>query len=299
MLKPLAVQLYSLRQYSEKDFASVIKGVAEIGYLGVEPAGFYDIRPSTFRKVLEDNGLEMVSSHTPWAHENNLGECMDMADSLGLKRIVCGYGPDDFKDLDAVKRTAEKTNKICEVLNANGFEVFQHNHYWEFDRIDGRIAYEIYAEMVPAVKFQIDCFWSTNRGVEDPVAMLKKFADRTILLHMKDGVCKQQAKNDGHEGRPPAAGHRHAADSAAGGRGSGAGRVDHRGAGLLRSRDVEGHPPELRVHDPQRTGPRAQVAGGGVAPKRRHVFPAIRGGGRTAVVADGGSSMKQIIGKRR
>ncbi len=197
MLKPLAVQLYSLRQYSEKDFASVIKGVAEIGYVGVEPAGFFNIRPSTFRKVLADNGLEMVSSHTPWANVNNLGECMDIADSLGLKRIVCGYGPDDFKDLDAIKVTAEKTNKICEVLNANGFEVFQHNHYWEFERIDGRIKYDIYAEMVPNVKFQMDCFWSTNRGTEDAVEMLKKFADRTILLHMKDGVCKQQAKNDG------------------------------------------------------------------------------------------------------
>lgn len=197
MLKPLAVQLYSLRQYSEKDFASVVKGVAEIGYAGVEPAGFYTIRPSQFRKILDDYGLQMVSSHTPWANPNNLGECMDIADSLGLKRIVCGYGPDDFKDLDAIKRTAEKTNRVCEVLNRNGFEVFQHNHYWEFSRIDGRIAYDIYAEMVPAVKFQIDCFWSTNRGVEDPVEMLRKFADRTILLHMKDGVCKQQTENAG------------------------------------------------------------------------------------------------------
>ena len=47
------------------------------------------------------------------------------------------------------------------------------------------------------MKFQIDCFWSTNKGTEDAVAILKKYADRTILLHMKDGVCKQNAANGG------------------------------------------------------------------------------------------------------
>ena len=47
------------------------------------------------------------------------------------------------------------------------------------------------------MKFQLDCFWSTNKGKEDPVAILKKFADRTILLHMKDGVCKQETANGG------------------------------------------------------------------------------------------------------
>ena len=47
------------------------------------------------------------------------------------------------------------------------------------------------------MKYQIDCFWSTNKGAEDPVAMLKRFAKDTILIHMKDGVCRQQAAVDG------------------------------------------------------------------------------------------------------
>ena len=39
MAKPIGIQLYSLREYSEVDFLSVLKGVAEIGYTYVEPAG--------------------------------------------------------------------------------------------------------------------------------------------------------------------------------------------------------------------------------------------------------------------
>lgn len=197
MLKPLSVQLYSLRTRAEKDFAAVLKDVADMGYKGVEPAGFWNIRPSQLKKIVEDLGMKIYSSHSPWCNGNNIGECMDIADMLGLKTIVCGYGPDDFKDMDAIKRTAERTNVMQEKLAANGYTLFQHNHYWEFERIDGKIKYETYAELAPTVKFEMDCFWSTNKGSEDAVEMLKKFADRTILIHMKDGICQQQANNAG------------------------------------------------------------------------------------------------------
>ena len=46
MLRPLSVQLYSLRDYAKDDFVAVLKKVAEIGYKGVEPAGFWNLRPS-------------------------------------------------------------------------------------------------------------------------------------------------------------------------------------------------------------------------------------------------------------
>ena len=49
MKKDLAVQLYSLRKYAAKDFYKELEFVAEVGYKGVEPAGFWDIRPSEFR----------------------------------------------------------------------------------------------------------------------------------------------------------------------------------------------------------------------------------------------------------
>ena len=130
MLKPLSVQLYSLRARAEKDFAAVLKDVAAMGYKGVEPAGFWNIRPSQLKKIVEDLGMKIYSSHSPWCRGNNIGECMDIADMLGLKTIVCGYGPDDFKDMDAIKRTADVSNRMQAELERNGFTLFQHNHYW-------------------------------------------------------------------------------------------------------------------------------------------------------------------------
>ncbi|MGN0867835.1 MAG: sugar phosphate isomerase/epimerase family protein [Oligosphaeraceae bacterium] len=193
--KPLGVQLYSVRQDAAKDFDAVLKRIAEIGFMLVEPAGLFDIRPREFRKRIQDLGMDMISSHSPWcAGIHNVGECMDIADELGVKRIVCGYGTADFKDEDAIKATAENTTRIYEVLSRNGYELFQHNHWFEFARMaDGRLAYEHYRDLIPAgVKFQLDCFWSTNYGKENAVEMLNKFADRTVLLHIKDGICQQQ-----------------------------------------------------------------------------------------------------------
>jgi sugar phosphate isomerase/epimerase len=192
MLRPLAVQLYSLRDLAEKDFVGVLKKVADIGYMAVEPAGFWNLRPSEFKKIVTDLGMKIYSSHSPWARPNNLGESMEIASIIGLNKIVCGYGPDDFKDMDAIKRTADMTNKMQEILEKNGFTLFQHNHNFEFERINGKLKYQIYADLCPKVKFQIDAFWSSNFGEEDAAEMLKLFADRTILVHIKDGLLKQE-----------------------------------------------------------------------------------------------------------
>jgi sugar phosphate isomerase/epimerase len=192
MLRPISVQLYSLREEAQKDFVGVLKRVAAIGYKGVEPAGFWNLRPREMKKMVEDLGMKIYSSHSPWAGIHNLGESMEIADILGLKTIVCGYGPDQFKDIDSIKRTAETTNKMQEFLAKNGFTLFQHNHDFEFARLNGKLKYQIYAELCPNVKFEIDSFWSTNFGAEDAVEMLKMFADRTILIHIKDGILKQE-----------------------------------------------------------------------------------------------------------
>ena len=196
MLKPISVQLYSLRDLAQKDFISVLKKVADIGYIGVEPAGFWDVKPSEFIKIIKDLGLKMFSSHTPWARSGNLGETMEMASVLGLNKIVCGYGPNEFKDLDTIKKTAEDTCRMQEILARNGFTLFQHNHDFEFQRIDGKLKYEIYRQLCPNVKFEIDCFWSTNLGKENAVDMLNIFKNDTILIHMKDGICRQNVDGD-------------------------------------------------------------------------------------------------------
>ncbi|HHH75659.1 MAG TPA: sugar phosphate isomerase/epimerase [Phycisphaerae bacterium] len=201
MLRPLSVQLYSLRNEAEKDFVGVLKKVADIGYQAVELAGLWGLEPAEYIKIIDDLGLKMYSSHTPWARSTDLGEVMEMAGLLRLDKVVCGYGADDFEDLDAIKRTADLTNEMQEILAKNNLGLFQHNHAYEFERLDGKLKYEIYAELCPNVQFQNDVFWSINYGAEDAVEMLKLFADRTILIHLKDGLLRKSAETGNAEMR--------------------------------------------------------------------------------------------------
>ena len=195
MAKELGVQLYSLRDMAKDDFPGVLKFVAEVGYKAVEPAGFFGYEPKEVKKMIDDLGLKLYTTHSPWACRGPASEVIDIAGELGVNKVACGFGPDDFKDLDSIKRTADLVNENIAELKKAGLTLFQHNPSWEFERIDGRLKYDIYAEMVPEVKFQIDAFWSSNFGANDPAEMVKLYADRMVSLHIKDGSFEQdQAK---------------------------------------------------------------------------------------------------------
>ena len=198
MLKPIDVELYSLREYAEKDFAGVLKRVAAIGYKAVEPAGIWNLKPAELKKMLDDLGLKIYTDHTFGASKpEDVNQAVDNLSALGLRNACIGYWQDAFADEDAIKRTSEKPNAVIEAFAAQGFTVYQHNHYWEFGRLpDGRLKYDVYDALCPDLKYQLDCFWSTNLGVEDPVAILKRYAPKCISIHMKDGRCVPDPAGD-------------------------------------------------------------------------------------------------------
>ena len=66
--KDIYIQLYSVRDDIKSDYAGTIAAVAEMGYTGVEAAGynegqFYGMTPAAFKQSIEDAGMEVLSSH--------------------------------------------------------------------------------------------------------------------------------------------------------------------------------------------------------------------------------------------
>jgi sugar phosphate isomerase/epimerase len=159
----------------------------------VEPAGFYGLKPRELRKLVEDQGMVVSSSHGPWASPENVAEVVDTAGELGVKLVSSGFGPDDFRDLAAIRVTAEKVNRMDERLRAAGLTLFLHNHWWEFETLDGRLKYDVFAELAPKVAFEIDTYWAANFGAVDPAAVVKRHAKRAPLLHVKDGPLVRDA----------------------------------------------------------------------------------------------------------
>lgn len=189
MIRDIGVQLYSLREESERDFLGALKFVAATGYKAVEPAGLYGLTPKEFKKACDDLGLRICSSHGLGLNTvADVPRVADMLGDLGLKVAVVSFRAPAFADLDAIKRTADHANELQAALAEQGITFVQHNHFFEFDRLDGELKYDIYARLCPEVKLQLDTFWAGNFGAEDPAEMVRRFAARTVSLHLKDGT---------------------------------------------------------------------------------------------------------------
>ncbi|MCS7066416.1 MAG: hypothetical protein NZL85_09115, partial [Fimbriimonadales bacterium] len=59
----VGVQLYSVRDDCQRDLPGTLQAVAQIGYAGVEFAGYYGYDAKTLRQMLDDNGLVCCGTH--------------------------------------------------------------------------------------------------------------------------------------------------------------------------------------------------------------------------------------------
>jgi len=190
MTQPIALQLYSVREYTEKDFAGTVRKIAAMGYRGVETAGFPGTTPEAAAKLFNELGLTVVSAHTSLPIGEKKSEVLEQMAAINCKRIVCpSLSPQLFESLDGLKKAADMLNEGSQIAAEHGITVGYHNHDFEFKLIDGEYAYNILRRLVsPSVFFQVDTYWVTTAGV-DVVALVKDLGKRAPLLHIKDGPC--------------------------------------------------------------------------------------------------------------
>jgi sugar phosphate isomerase/epimerase len=188
MTAPVAIQLYSVREAAEKDYASTIRKIAEMGYVGVETAGFPGATPEAARKLFDELGLEVCAAHAPMPLGDNKNAVLDQLEATRCPRLVVPWQPPAaFTSLDGLKGLADTMLEAHAVLKPKGIKLGYHNHGAEMNRIGGRPAISIFHDLLPAeIFFEIDTYWAQVGGV-DAVALVKEFGARAPLLHIKDG----------------------------------------------------------------------------------------------------------------
>ena len=192
---PISIQLWTLRSPMESDPRGTLEAVSKIGYAQVEPAGLYGFTPTELRKLVEDLGMKIGSSHMPWANRTPTAEAIEVAKELGLNKIACGYGPEDFASLESIKRTADEVNRLVETVAKANLKLFMHNHAWEYKMLEGRLAIDHFLDICPDVLFELDLYWAANFGANDTPALVRRFADRIPLLHVKDAPLLEDEPN--------------------------------------------------------------------------------------------------------
>ena len=121
------------------------------------------------------------------ATPENVNEVVDAAKTLGYDMVISGRGREQFKTLDGIKETAEMFQRAAELLEPHGLRMGYHNHWWEFDEVDGVLPYEAMHQAVSGMFSQLDVYWAANFGAVDVPAVLARHAARVPVLHIKDG----------------------------------------------------------------------------------------------------------------
>jgi sugar phosphate isomerase/epimerase len=188
---PISVQLYSLRDQAAKDFEGVLRRLGEVGFVGVELAGFHDLTPKQYAAIVDESRLVTSSAHLTDLSPDGLNAALDDLQEIGCNIAVCAFiPPERFAELDAIKASADALNKANDIARSRGVSLGYHNHWWEFQTIlDGQTAWSALIERLDTTMFvELDIYWTTLGGA-DPRQVIADLGDRLWLLHVKDGPC--------------------------------------------------------------------------------------------------------------
>jgi len=183
---PIGVQLYSVRSTAQADLPGTLTGLKQIGYDGVEFAGYFNLEATKLRQLLDDNGLYAFGSHLLLNNFNKrrIDSTIEYAAILGIKYLTV---PMIFRanTRKAWEKAADDFSEIAEKLKPHGMQIGLHNHTGEFKTIDGTTRLELFFNRASE-----DVFMQLDIGhcikVADPLVYLNMFPGRARSVHIKD-----------------------------------------------------------------------------------------------------------------
>ncbi len=188
---PVAIQVYSVRDYAAKDLKGTLQALKDMGYDGVEFAGLYGYEPEEVKKMTEEIGLTPISAHVPI--DELLGDIPGVVakyKTIGCKYIAIPWLGEDRRPGHArYEETLADIVKIAKEAKKQDITLLYHNHDFEFVMVDGAYALDLMYENIPAdlLQTELDTCW-VNVGGADPVAYVLKYSDRAPIVHLKDFI---------------------------------------------------------------------------------------------------------------
>ncbi len=201
----LSVQLYSVRESLAQDQAAALARLAGVGLRWVEPCGLGAADPAEtaaslraaqqLRRDMDAAGVRASSAHATFPRD--LDALAEELETVGAERVflpVPAAAPDTaleaFSQSDSLDRLADYLTAAADQLAQRGIQVGYHNHWWEWDDVDGAVAYERFLQRAgDQVVVELDAYWSLQGG-QDPAALARQLGERAVALHVKSGPAR-------------------------------------------------------------------------------------------------------------
>lgn len=189
---PVALQLYSVREDCVHDLPGPLEAIANMGYDGVEFAGYYGRSADELRKMLDDLGLRVAGTHVhiDTLLGDELERTIEFNHRLGNCFLIVPSLPERMRSSKVSwLETARLMNEIAEKLRAEGMRVGYHNHAIEFQPMEGDLPWDIFfGATVPDVVMQLDTGNAMRGGVIPDVILeiLRHYPGRATTVHLKE-----------------------------------------------------------------------------------------------------------------
>src|SRR5262245_22883080 len=148
---PIALQLYTIGGDMRKDAAGSLAKVAQLGFKGVEFAGYPSQDAKEVRKLLDDHGLKCCGSHVGLntLKGDNFAKAVEFAKTIGNTRLIApslfrNFSNDAEKDKKMIEDTADEMNEVAEKLKREGLRTGFHCHPGEFKKIGDSTVWDIF-----------------------------------------------------------------------------------------------------------------------------------------------------------
>src|SRR3990172_6467736 len=156
---PIGLQLYSVRHACQEDLPRVLEAVGQLGYQGVEFAGYYDRSAADLRKLFRSNGLECCGTHISLdaLAGDALKGTVEFNQTLGNRFLIVSWMPPSYAEsVQSIKDTAKVYNELAEKVKGLGMRVGYHAHGGDFKKVEGEFAWNLLFENTsPEVGMQL------------------------------------------------------------------------------------------------------------------------------------------------
>lgn len=200
----IGLQLYSLRNEFKKDVPGTLAKIKEWKITLIEGGGSYGLPMEEYKKLLKQNNLVMASVGAGFEElEKDPQKVVDNAKAFGAKYVMCAWVPHKEGDftMEEINRAIKVFNSAGKVLAENGIKLCYHPHGYEFRPYQNGTHFDYMVKKTDPryVNYEMDVFWVKHPG-QDPVALLKKYPKRFLMLHLKD---REHGTKGNQEGRAP------------------------------------------------------------------------------------------------
>lgn len=195
----LGIQMSSLTPYQQtvEGMRATFARVAEMGCRAVQLQGIpLEVPDSEIARALRENGLDCIATQEdyPMGFGAQPERYIARAVACGSRYLTCALVPFDVDTVDKLRAFGESMGKIGEQVAKAGLVFAYHPIGPDFRLMDGVPVYKRLMEMLPREIQLTFCVYASFGSGVDYRQVLKEYAGRVDLAHLKDSQPRQEGK---------------------------------------------------------------------------------------------------------